>query len=136
MSEGEPSGGRWMKPLYCRASVCYIYKCVFIYMPYVHNWRVRRRFYGLNLKRKWSSWKTRHGRTRFLNDGRKWLQIRRPMERQLEWMYTWLAWWSVSVLERLLEFAVFFSLDYSLHEHALALDVILVLASRNYFQSC
>ena len=104
---------------------------VYIYVLYHHNPGLHRRFYGLDLKRKWSYLKTYHRLiARFINNEEN--GCRFEGQRKETWIYTRPAW-LIAVRERMLEF---YSDGTTQFINTLALDVIHVLDSRNYFQAC
>ena len=128
VSKVSPHLGVERETLYCRAWLFLVY--IFIYILYVHNPDNASKILRTRLKkRKWSSWKTRHGYARFVNveenDCR--FEDRKTLESHATCMMN-------SCQGKIA--GVFFRLNDSIHQHAPALDVLQVLDGRNYFQSC
>ena len=118
-------GGEWNFVLPCMP-VCGIYIC-----NTCLNWWVHRRFHGLELKKEGNRRRGKPTIERLICQWwRKWLEIQRPEERSLDLLATWL----VNICQGK-DAGALFSLTTQLI-HTLALDVIQVLYSMNYFQSC
>ena len=67
--------------------VCGMYICVCCMFI---TWRVHGRFYGLDLRKEWSSWETRHRYARFVNDEENGCRFEGQWKET--WIYTRPAW--------------------------------------------